>query len=360
MVEKQLAGRDLNLDFIRGLAAFLVISVHFMMMTEFYYQPMAGGRMLLLSMVRMAFMNCVPLFLILSGYLCCEKKLTRRYYLGVLRVVVAYLLCSGVSLFYRRKFMGETMTIAHAGRLVLDYTGIATGWYIEMYLGLFLLIPFLNMLWRGAETKNARKALIITLVALTAIPTLVNVKYSIVPDWWKGIYPLTYYYLGAWFRTYDTKVRLSRALPAFLAAVAAGGVVVYLTSRGQMFQWTDATDWAGPTVVLSAALLFLMLRQIKTEGAPKAVKWLIYKGSQLSLNIYLVSWCFDNAFYPILWQKIPVFMDRMPWYPVMTFAVYICSALVAQVLEWIGSAALRGVNACLRGKDKNALKERNT
>ena len=50
--EKQ---RDLNLDFIRGLAAFLVIAVHFMMMSEFYYQTMAGGRMYLLGCVQARF-----------------------------------------------------------------------------------------------------------------------------------------------------------------------------------------------------------------------------------------------------------------------------------------------------------------
>lgn len=340
--EKQ---RDLNLDFIRGLAAFLVIAVHFMMMSEFYYQTMAGGRMYLLGCVRMAFMNCVPLFLLLSGYLCCEKKLSKGYYLGVLRVVVAYLLCSGVSVFYRWWRLGEEMSLLHAGRMVLDYSGIATGWYIEMYLGLFLLIPFLNMLWRGAESKGARKALIVTLLVLASLPVLVNVRYSILPDWWKGIYPLAYYFLGAWFRTYDTRISWGKGLLGFLAAVAAGGALVYVTSRNQMFVWTEATDWAGPTVVCSACLLFLVLRQIRLDGLPGGVKWCIAKGSELSLNIYLVSWCFDNAFYPVLWEKVPDFMARMPFFPVMTLAVYFCSALVAQVLEWLGKGIVKALRA---------------
>lgn len=343
--EKQ---RDLNLDFIRGLAAFLVIAVHFMMMTEFYYQPMAGGRMYLLGVVRMAFMNCVPLFLLLSGYLCCEKKLTKAYYLGVLRVIAAYLLCSGVSVFYRWWHMGEEMSLLHAGRLVLDYSGIATGWYIEMYLGLFLLIPFLNMLWKGAETKGARKALIVTLLILVSLPVLVNVKYSILPDWWKGVYPLAYYFIGAWFRTYDTRIDWKKGLLGFLCAIFAGGVLVYLTSRGQMFVWTEATDWAGPTVVCSSCCLFLLLRQLKLDKLPGSVKWCIAKGSELSLNIYLVSWCFDNAFYPVMWEKIPVFMDRMVWFPVMTLAVYLCSALVAQVLEWVGNWLVKAVKKPLQ------------
>lgn len=338
--EKQ---RDLNLDLIRALAAFLVIAVHFMMMTEFYYQTMAGVGMYLLSAVRMTFMNCVPLFLLLSGYLCCEKKLTRGYYLGVFRVVVAYLLCSGVSVFYRWWRLGEEMSLLHAGRMVLDYSGVATGWYIEMYLGLFLLVPFLNMLWRGAESRGARKALIVTLLVLASLPVLVNVKYSILPDWWKGIYPLAYYFLGAWFRTYDTRIPWGKGLLGFLAAIAAGGALVYVTSRGQMFVWTEATDWAGPTVVCSSCLLFLLLRQVRLEGLPRGVKWCIAKGSELSLNIYLVSWCFDNAFYPVLWEKVPDFMARMPFFPVMTLAVYLCSAVVAQVLEWVGSWIVKAV-----------------
>lgn len=345
LAQKGRKERDRNLDLIRALAGFLVVSVHFIMMTEFYYQPMAGMGMLLLSMLRMVFMNCVPLFLLLSGYLCCEKKLSGDYYWGVARVLVAYLLCSGVSLLFRWRYLGEGMSLLHAGRMVLDYTGVATGWYIEMYLGLFLLIPFLNMLWRGAESRGNRRALLVTLLALTSLPLLTNLKYKLLPDWWKGIYPLTYYFLGAWFRTYRTRVRGRWAVPGFLAAVAAGGGVMYLVSRGQPFQWTEATDWAGPTVVCSACLLFLMLRQLDLSRLPRWAGWAVRKGAELSLNIYLVSWCFDNALYPILWQKVPVFMDRIAWYPVMTLAVYLSSALVAQLLEWLCSWVVRTIRA---------------
>jgi len=337
--------RDLNLDLIRGLAAFLVVSVHFILKIDFYYYPVQGTGYLFTSIIRMAFMTCVPLFLLLTGYLCCEKKLSAGYYKGIGRVVIAYLLASAVSVFYRWRFMGEGMSLLHIARLVLDYTGVATGWYIEMYLGLFLLIPFLNMLWKGAESQGARKALVATLLALTSLPTLTNFKFHLLPAWWTDLYPLAYYFLGAYFRTYQPKVKTGRALAGFALAVAAGGTLGFFVNYGAPYQDAGLSSWAGPTVVLSACLLFLLLRQIPLDGTPRWLQWLIRKAAQLSLPIYLVSWCFDSALYPYLWNAVPGMAQRWPWYFVMVPAVYLASALVAQVLEWARAALTHALNA---------------
>lgn len=340
--------RDLNLDLIRALAGLLVVAVHFVMMIEFYYQPMIGGRMLFTAIARMGFMTCVPLFLLLTGYLCGSKELSGRYYLGLYRVLLTYALCSVVSLLFRWRWLGEEMTLRHGLKLTLNYTGAANGWYIEMYIGLFLLIPFLNAMWRGLTTKRARLALVVTMLALTTLPTLTNLQlsgtqYQILPAWWRGIFPLTYYVLGLWLRTEELRVDPRWALPALLASVAAGGVGAYALSGGGAFTSEEITGWAGPTVVLSACLLFLLLRQLPLGKTPGWLAALIRKGSELSLGIYLVSWCFDNAYYPKLWAAQPVFAKRLPWFFVMVPAVYLSSAVVAQAVEW----ARKGVTWCV-------------
>lgn len=61
--------RDLRLDIIRCIAAFSVISVHFLSHIQYYEASMEGRRMFLMTLMRTAFMVCVPLFLILTGYL---------------------------------------------------------------------------------------------------------------------------------------------------------------------------------------------------------------------------------------------------------------------------------------------------
>lgn len=90
-------------------------------------------------------------------------------------------------------------------------------WYVNMYIGLYLLIPFLNRLWQVLD-KEEKILLISVLIMSTALPSIVNVfdfytdgafrnsgfstKYSqIVPDWWKNSYPLTYYFIGTYLKS---------------------------------------------------------------------------------------------------------------------------------------------------------------
>lgn len=335
--------RDPRLDLIRALAAFLVVSVHFFLNSGYYATPMEGKGMLAMSMMRMLCMTCVPLFMLLTGYLCCHKTLTGRYYLGLVHILLTYGLCALVCLNVRLS-RGEAMSLGQRVRAVLDFTAAPYAWYVEMYVGLFLLIPFLNALWKGLEGRGARKALIATLLALTTLPALTNFRWALLPDWWAGVvYPLAYYFLGAYFAEYSPKLSWPRGLLALAGAVCLGGVWAYATNAGGVFQWAAMTDWYGPTVVLSACLVFLLLLRLPADRFPGWVRWLLAKLSQLSLAVYLLSWCFDTLFYPILLERVPYLVRRLPWCLVMVPAVYACSAACAQLVEW----ARRGITWCI-------------
>ena len=334
--------RDARLDLIRALAAFMVVSVHFFLNSGFFETPMTGNRMLVMAMVRMAFMTCVPLFILLTGYLCRHKALTLRYYLGLARVLLTYVLCAIVCLGVRGA-RGEVLDLGRRVRALLDFSAAPYAWYVEMYIGLFLLIPFLNILWAALETKTKRCALVATLLALTTLPALANFRWNLLPDWWINVYPLTYYFLGAYFAEYRPRLSWTWGVPTLVILAAAGGGLMYILSAGAPALWNPALDWYGPTVVLSSCLLFLLLLRVPADRAPGWVKWLLAKLSQLSLAIYLLSWCFDTAFYPILAQKAPAVTDRLPWYFVIVPAVYLSSAIVAQLVEWLR----RGMTWCI-------------
>ena len=340
--------RDPGLDLIRATAAFLVLSVHFFSRIGFYVQPMVGKRMLLMCMMRMGFITCVPLFLLLTGYLCRKKELSRRYYGGIVRILMTYLLCGLVCLGVRA-CGGETLRLGDVWKELLGYTAAPYGWYIEMYIGLFLLIPFLNLIWKGLEGKRGRLALIGTLLVLVTLPavtndlgnilpTVANDLGNVLPGWWAGFYPLLYYFLGAWLGEYQPRPDWKKTVAALLAVTALAGGTAYLIgvyNPAHVFVWGRILDYGGPFVVAEAFLLFLLLRQIPMEKAPGWLRWIVGKCAGLSLGIYLLSWCFDMALYPILTARVPGMLDRLVWFPVMVPAVFLCSALAAQIVEWV-------------------------
>ncbi len=335
--------RNVSLDLVRAFAGLSVLSVHFFLNCGFYQEPMQGKGMLVMTIVRMGFMVCVPLFLMLSGWLCGSKTLSKRYYLGIIKVYLTYALATLACNLFRWVILHEPVSLKAALKGLLNFSGAPYAWYIEMYLGLFLLIPFINLVYRGLETQRKKLAMVVTLLALTTLPCLTNLYGSLLPDWWANFYPLTYYVMGLYFREYTPRWNWKWLVIGFLSAAVVGGGYAYARNLGNVFTWSAYVGWAGPTVVLSTLCVFLLLLRIPVNGAPRWVKWLLKKGSELSLGIYLVSWCFDQLYYPILAAHVPKVTHRLFFAPVIVLAVYLSSALVAQVLEW----ARKGIVWCI-------------
>ena len=66
---------EIGLDITRIVAFMMVTSIHFFLHSGYYDIPMLGKKMYIMTFVRTISGVCVPLFMLLSGYLMCQKKL---------------------------------------------------------------------------------------------------------------------------------------------------------------------------------------------------------------------------------------------------------------------------------------------
>lgn len=346
-----LDNREITLDVIRSLALYLVISVHFFLNNGFYSQPVVGKIMFIMVVMRTAFMSCVPLFCILTGYLMNQKILTHQYYKGIYKTLSIYLLASIANLIYKNWTLKENFSLSESIKSILNFTAAPYSWYIEMYIGLFLLIPFLNLIFNGLKTKKQSQLLLVTLMALTALPSIINIfdfnivnwwqtpsvssdYYKLIPSWWTRLWPLTYYFWGAYLKKYTLEISKKWNLYLYILVIFLFGSFNYYRSYGSTFIWGAWTDWYGlPTVIMSVLLFSLLLKWVKVRTPWIAFLWI--KVSNLSLGAYLVSSIFDNMFYPFLIAKVPDFQDRIYFYPLITILVLISSLFLSGGLSWI-------------------------
>lgn len=347
-MEKQ---RDFSLDAIRAAAAVMVVGVHFFLNIGFYAQPMAGRTMAAAAMVRMCFMVCVPLFMMLTGRLWVERECGKGYYRKLLPVLVTFCLASGACLAFRILWLKEYISLEWAVRLFVKFDADPYGWYVRMYVGLFLLIPFLNAAWRGLD-RDGRKRLVVTLVALTSLPTVTNLQMDLWADWWIQLYPVCYYVLGAWLGTYPLKVKGRWLALGWVGLAAATAFYRFWSAPGETFGWTNITGWYGLGVLGESVCAWSLLSRCTGEGWPGPVKRFVGWIAKLSLPLYLISYVTDGLLYPLLLERVTVFRDRLLWLPVMTAAVVLCSAVPAQVLDWM----TRGIVRLLPAKRKSAAK----
>ena len=73
------SSRIAGIDIIKALAAFFVVSVHFLLNTNFYEMRLNGKGMIILTAVRHLLLICVPLFLLATGYLNRNKEPNKEY-----------------------------------------------------------------------------------------------------------------------------------------------------------------------------------------------------------------------------------------------------------------------------------------
>lgn len=349
---KNLRWRSTNIDFIRCLAVWSVLSVHFFLNNGFYDGIIEGKRMFVMVFMRTFFMICVPLFLLITGYLMNSKEISKKYYKGIIRTISIYFLTSILCIGYKYLYLSENVTIKEGILKIFSFQGASYSWYVDMYIGLFLIIPFLNICWKGLENKKSRQALIITMLLITALPSVMNIwnfniqgfgimpsvtgEYTpLVPTWWSFMYPITYYYIGAYLKVYGFNMRIKKSVLLLGLSVMIFGGFNCFRNYGRVFSWGILTDYASLQNVINSVLIFGIALQLPLEKVPYTIKKIISLVSKNALGIYLVSEIFDKTFYPVLAERIPLVQDRLEYYFIIVPVCFVCSFIMAQIISWI-------------------------
>lgn len=344
--------RNMSADVIRCFALFCVVSVHFLLNNGYYTRPVEGARMFAMTLMRSFFIVCVPLFITLSGYLLRKRELNCKYYTRVFKIIVTYILCSLLCMLHSVVFLEETLTVKDVLLKLLGFTGAPYAWYIEMYLGLFLIIPFLNILYNNIPSRKWKQALLATFIILTALPTVVNVydfssaswwllpsalegKTKLIPAWWSEVYPITYYFIGCYLGEYGFKMKKPLNIGLIALCTGASGIYTFWRSYKGKFIWGDWCDYNSLFNIILTVLVFVFLININYDKVPKWMSVFIQKLSGLCLGAYLLSWIFDKMLYAVLEIHVTSVTRRLEYYFLIVPAVFVLSLMLSYLVSKI-------------------------
>lgn len=320
--------RSAGLDIARVLAILFVIAGHFFLNTPAHDAIFQGPSMFLQGMGRTLFLTNVPLFLILTGYLNLNKRVNRKYYKGMIAVILSYLFISLITILFREHYLGEHLSVIQWVLKITDFSAISYAWYIEMWIGLFLLTPFLNILWKNIETRRHKHILLLTLYLLCALPDLFN-RYGVhlVPGYWEIIYPCAFYYIGTYLREYQPDISKWKLSAFILGCCLINPVFNALFVRNHsMIQLIG--DGNGVIGMPLAAAVFLLVYNINVNA--RWVRKILQSVSQVSLDMYLASYMFDVAVYGYFMSRHYVNQSQFGvWFFLIVPLVFICSYIFA-------------------------------
>ena len=342
------------MDVIRCIALLFVVSTHFFFHMGFGSKFFIGEKMLFITIMRDFTVSCVPLFLMLTGYLMCKKRLSKSYYKGIVKTYSIYVLACIAYLVYRLIVEGESFTLGRLVSGILDFSILGYAWYLEMYLGLFLLIPFLNIIYDHLDSQQKKKWLIVTCLILTALPHVLNIHNFVVEGWWLNpripadyqqilpdswifMSPVTYYFIGCYLREYPLKMNKITNIGCLVLSIVAMGSYDYFRSKDYVHTPGLWQDNASLFCVITSVFLFNLLANCKFEKLPKCFHHILRGLSNLCFGAYLVSCIFDEIVYGYIDEVYAGvdFLEKVDYFPIIVPIVYVASLLLSFVLNCI-------------------------
>jgi len=292
--------RNYSIDLVKSVAIFSVIAWHFFdIHTPFLYSNYNGLSMFLQGFFMKVFQICVPLFCLCIGYLNYNKtKYDKKYIKGILKVLSSYIFFCIIFFLFRTLIMNEDISLRHAIGMTLRFNMIRYGWYIEMWIGLYLLTPLIN---KALNLCSKKETLIICFILyfLTSLPNTFNrFGFYLFPSFWTQIWPLTYYVVGRYIKENESVKNTKNLLLVtifFLGSLLEPILNLFYTDSSEYLCLLGSQNENIIIVPVSIAVFVLLL---KVQFHKNTSKYIVKKISQYSLDMYLCCWMFDVLLYP--------------------------------------------------------------
>lgn len=331
--------REPGLDLLRCLALLFVVTFHSFLNNGYYSEPQNGMAMWLAGSFRWLSVSCIGLFLMLTGYLKADKTDLRSCCRGVVPVLLGYLLVSFVTIPVRHFLLGDVQTFATWVTRLCSFNAVYYGWYVEMYIGLVLLCPFVNMTLQHLRGTKALLGFGAVMLVITALPGAT--PWPVLPDYWRSIYPLTYYILGAIVRRIQPRIRPWIGIAGAVIMSALLGAATVLSTDGSL---NDALTWEFPDLWIVWIILCLFIGLYRVQ-IPAMLSRVLAFGASGCYGGYLLSHLFDAWCYKLVpqWRTPEKYAGI---FLCVTVPIFLVSVLLGTLLH----RAVSGLRHIGRGK----------
>ena len=181
--------------------------------------------------------------------------------------------------------------------LLFGFQSNGYAWYIEMYLGLYLLIPFINSGYNRLKKEN-KEALIFLMIFLTVIPNLINIFGNYFQDYWTGLFPFTYYIIGMYLKEYGLNMKTHNKLFVLAISTTIHFIMAITLFRADIMG-SFGNGYNNLFCLINSVMVFDLLANINTENLKPKTKKNLANLAEAVLPSYLISYIVDFFLYGI-------------------------------------------------------------
>ena len=311
--------RQSNFEFMRLVSMFLIVVWHVISHTKLLFRT-TGALNLFLNFIYIVIAIHVNSFVLVSGYFQYDKQFKMKKFFSLISITWFYkciyaliFVISGIVV------MSEIDLFLFIQPINFSYSFGEFYWFINMYIFLYLLSPFINKMIKVLSQKEHKAMIIILFIMLSIIPylcihtTLPNTGYTI------SHFTMLYIigaYLGKYklkdsyhFKNYSKNKYQLIILTLFLVSIICSFIGKPLSEyfnnyNNSFFRYisgilgSNLINFSSPFIVIESILYLLLFETFDIKNK------LINKLSSLTLGIYLVH---ENKFvYKYIYQYLPL------------------------------------------------------
>ncbi|ACB94467.1 acyltransferase [Beijerinckia indica] len=338
--------RNAFLDFVKGIAIFLVVAVHTAAPFSVAYKKIPALDWQILNVYNSLSHVCVPLFVMTTGALLLPRKIERLDTFLLRRLPRSLIPLVGWVVIYSLVDSGGKATISDMTTAFFTASGKYHLWFLYMISGLYLVIPFLSAFYRAVNMSMKTQLLVIWFlceaIQMAGILTHGAISgISFVTAQMANTYA-GYLVLGAVLAEGNFVGKWWHGPAFFTSGMIAAGLTWFATDR-QQSAVTTFIDYGSPFIIIMSVLAYLFLNWIWTRlRTDILLKPFVFLG-KLSLGIYVLHLLILDFIWLHIANPLMYGGPGISFLPIITVTILVCVPIVLigrriLLLNWLFGA----------------------
>lgn len=332
--------RDANFELLRIVAMFMIIIHHYLLFGGIWHNVVEGTRRYyIVNIIEFACIVCVNVYVMISGYYMIKSKTKFKKILKIELQLLTYSILMYLWVVYKGE---KEFNIYHLIKNFFPFIS-SRYWFVTAYMGLYLLIPFINKLAEVLDRKQFIKGVIILGLLLCVFKTLFPRNQIFEGrDGYSLIWFIFLYTFAGGIRLYYDKN--FKKIWCFLLYVAMIAIQVYLKvilkkdSKFNIIQHYIGFNlsYNNIFIFIESVAIFFFFKSLHIKA--KIVNILINYIAGLTLGVYLYHQNDDYAWK--MWERINPYQyienSKLYWMMLLTVCkIFVTGIIIEQFRVWI-------------------------
>ena len=337
--------RQSNFELMRIISMMMVVMWHVILHSNLYNSTTGVTKFILEALILFGVIH-INSFVIVTGYFQCDKQFKWSRFFHTFFITWFYKALIALIFFI---FITNTISSIELFKELMPFD-FRDYWYINCYLILYILTPFINKLINSMSQKEHRKLLIISFILFSLIPLISN-QGIILNDGYTLIQFIFMYLIGAYLKKYslDNNIHFTNysknkkqfiyifiCLIAFFAnfmllnfSKTIMGINSSLLNEIGSYIFNNSRMYSNPLVIIQSIAYFMFFSTLCFKS--KIVNCI----SKYTLDVYLIHESFYISHYAYKWMGIDNYINSKYYKVVLVILVAVLLIFIICIIVGI-------------------------